>query len=89
MSDVCAPPVKQLEACLFQMQNAALELARQLGEAEASSRGLRTRLAKALWIVREQANEPSLWCVAENIVEAHHQQELRRLHAAIEGEDWP
>jgi hypothetical protein len=35
-------------------------------------------------IVDEQAEDEGLWCQAANIVEAYLQQELRRLHTAIE-----
>ena len=35
-------------------------------------------------LVDEQAEDEGLWCEAANIVEAYLQQELRRLHAAIE-----
>lgn len=34
--------------------------------------------------VEEQANDEMLWCGAGTIVEAHLQQELRRLHEMIE-----
>lgn len=41
-------------------------------------------------VVNEQAEDEGLWCVAETAVEAYLQQELRRLHAAIEdGSDDP
>jgi hypothetical protein len=43
----------------------------------------RLRAAEAL--CREQAEEEGLWFVAEHITEAYLQQELRKLHAAIEG----
>lgn len=42
-------------------------------------------LDTARQVAAEQADEESLWCIADNIVEAHLQQELRRLTAAIEG----
>jgi hypothetical protein len=35
-------------------------------------------------IVDEQAEDEGLWCDAENVVEAYLQQELRKLHAAVE-----
>lgn len=35
-------------------------------------------------MVSEQAEDEGLWCDAENVVEAYLQQELRKLHAAIE-----
>lgn len=37
-------------------------------------------------LVNEQANDDGLWFHATRITEAYLQQELRRLHAAIEGE---
>jgi hypothetical protein len=43
------------------------------------------RLANAMKIVDEQANDEGLWFEAVCITEALLQQELRRLHAAIEG----
>ena len=43
------------------------------------------RLQAAQAIVNEQAEDEGLWCVARSIVEAHLQQELRRLHEAVEG----
>ena len=36
-------------------------------------------------IVNEQANNEALWFEARHITEAYLQQELRRLHEAIEG----
>ena len=36
-------------------------------------------------LVEEQANDDGLWFVAETCAEAYLQQELRRLHAVIEG----
>ena len=36
-------------------------------------------------LVNEQANDDGLWFVAETAAEAYLQQELRRLHAAVEG----
>ena len=43
------------------------------------------RLKAAEAVIAEQAEEEALWCIADNIVEAYLQQELRRLTAAIEG----
>ena len=37
-------------------------------------------------VVDEQAEDEGLWCRAETAAEAYLQQELRRLHAAVEGE---
>lgn len=45
------------------------------------------RLQKILAFVEAQANDETLWCQCESIHEAYIQQALRRLHAAIEGED--
>ena len=36
-------------------------------------------------LVLEQAEDEALWAQAESIVEAYTQQELRRLHSAVEG----
>jgi len=36
-------------------------------------------------LVEEQANDDGLWFQAETCAEAYLQQELRRLHATIEG----
>jgi hypothetical protein len=46
--------------------------------------GLKAHYKKLLEIVREQADEEVLWCIPDSIVEAYFQQELRRLHAAVE-----
>jgi hypothetical protein len=43
------------------------------------------RMQEALKLCAEQAEEPGIWFVAERITEGYLQQELRRLHAAIEG----
>lgn len=37
-------------------------------------------------VVNEQAEDEALWCLTDNIVEAYYQQELRRLHAAVEAD---
>lgn len=44
------------------------------------------RLARARAIVDEQAEDEGLWFRAQTAAEAYLQQELRRLHAAVEGE---
>jgi hypothetical protein len=41
--------------------------------------------ASVMQIVSEQADDDGLWFVAQTAAEAYLQQELRRLHAAIEG----
>jgi hypothetical protein len=38
-------------------------------------------------VVDEQANDEGLWFDAETAAEAYVQQALRRLHAAIEGDE--
>lgn len=40
---------------------------------------------KIIEVVEEQANDEGLWFVAVTAPEAYLQQELRRLHAVIEG----
>ena len=42
-----------------------------------------------LALVAEQADDDGLWFQAVTAPEAYLQGELRRLHAAIEGEPWP
>lgn len=42
-------------------------------------------IVKALEVVKEQAEDESLWVQPETIVEDHLQRALRRLHATIEG----
>ncbi len=41
-------------------------------------------ISRARAIVREQAEDEALWFKAETAAEAYIQQELRRLHAAVE-----
>jgi hypothetical protein len=43
-----------------------------------------TRLRQAHQLVLEQAKDEGLWFIAETAPEAYLQQELRRLHEAIE-----
>lgn len=50
--------------------------------AEAAER----RLSEIQSLVNRQAEDEGLWCDTRNIEEAYLQQELRRLHAKIEGE---
>lgn len=57
------------EHCLAYPEHAAQEL---------------NKLVAARKVAAEQASEEGLWCIADNIVEAYLQQELRRLTAAIE-----
>lgn len=44
------------------------------------------RLRAASNVVNEQAENDGLWFIPDSVVEAFFQQELRRLHAAIEGD---
>lgn len=44
-----------------------------------------SNLDDALAIVAEQAEDEGLWFIARTAPEAYLQQELRRLHAALEG----
>ena len=46
--------------------------------------GMENRLRKIRALVNEQAEDEGLWFVAATAPEAYLQQELRRLHAAIE-----
>lgn len=48
------------------------------------------RLINAEVLVKRQAEDEALWCETESIHEAFLQQELRHLHAVIEGAplDW-
>jgi hypothetical protein len=43
-------------------------------------------LDEILTVVEQQAEDKALWFIADLIVEAYFQQELRRLHAVIERE---
>ena len=51
----------------------------------AEIRRQRDLLASSLALVHKQAEDEGLWFVARTAPEAYLQQELRRLHAAIEG----
>lgn len=53
---------------------------------KAENERLSERLALALEITAEQAEDEGLWCPAATATEAYLQQELRRLHVAVEGE---
>jgi len=44
------------------------------------------RLEKLMNLVDEQSEDEGLWFVAETAAEAYLQQELRKLHAAVEDE---
>lgn len=58
------------------------EMLAQEGEAEARA----AALAESRRLVDEQAEDEGLWFIAETAAEAYLQQELRRLHAAVEGD---
>jgi hypothetical protein len=47
--------------------------------------GKADRLDTARALVLDQAENDGLWFLTESITEAYLQQELRRLHAAVEG----
>ena len=65
--------------------NAEHKMFKKVQEAEKREAGLRAALEGARKVVAEQAEMESLWCHCDSIVEAHFQQELRRLHEAVEG----
>lgn len=44
------------------------------------------QLKAAQAIAAEQAEDEALWCIPTSIVEAHFQQELRRLTVAVAGD---
>jgi len=45
-------------------------------------------IENAMTVVKEQAEDESLWFFAEHITESILQKALRRLHAAVEGEQY-
>ena len=47
----------------------------------------REKYIKALGIAQTQARDAALWCPTTDITFAYLQQELRRLHSALEGSD--
>jgi len=47
------------------------------------------RYYRAHELVKKQAEDEGLWFIAEDIVTAHLQHELRHLHAVLEGKDGP
>jgi hypothetical protein len=55
----------------------------ETGRGEAA-RELREAIAAVHSLVSEQAEDEGLWFVADSIVEAYLQQELRRLHTLLE-----
>jgi hypothetical protein len=46
-------------------------------------------MIKVIDVVEEQANDEGLWFEAKTAPEAYLQNALRRLHATIEGMEWP
>ena len=46
---------------------------------------MKDRLNNALAVVKSQAEDAGLWFIAKTATEAYLQQELRKLHAAVEG----
>jgi len=46
------------------------------------------RLTRIMEIVNEQADDEALWFTTATAPEEYVQKALRRLHAAIEAEDW-
>lgn len=46
-----------------------------------------TKLEELLQLVRSQSEDEGLWFIARTAPEAYLQQELRKLHALIEGND--
>ena len=66
-----------------------LYLPGELERVNAAITALRAALAQpsiSQQVVDEQAEDEGLWFRAETAAEAYLQQELRRLHAAVEGE---
>ena len=60
-------------------------LIRMYHESQADNARLRARLATIQKMVNEQAEDQGLWFLSLRAPEAYLQQELRRLHAVIEG----
>ena len=66
---------------------AELAFARSTGDESALEyHALKARLAEAEHVCKEQAEDEGLWFVAETITESYLQSALRRLHAAVEGD---
>jgi hypothetical protein len=59
----------------------------QLTAAQAINAQRDARLVRAEQVAADQANDDGLWFIATSATEAYLQQELRKLHAAIEGTD--
>ena len=78
------------QAALEALENAEDQLAKPYStDASKAIDALRASLAQpnpAQQIVDEQAEDEGLWFRAQTAAEAYLQQELRRLHAAVEGE---
>lgn len=78
--------VAELEDALADEKNVVAQLQRQVDverEGYRQAEADRERIKRA---VSAQAEDPGLWFIAETAPEAYLQQELRRLHAVIEGD---
>jgi hypothetical protein len=83
--------VAELEQELADAQKERDAMSRRAASAEADWQAAESRLSRLQLLVNEQAEDEGLWAVpippqSQPISEAYLQQELRRLHAAIEGE---
>lgn len=97
LSAVSAPAPAPLRAEVERIASEIEEALRgpkglERGALSAAGVALRTALSApespgaALAVVREQAWDAGLWCVAEHIMEDYLQRALRRLHAAVEAD---
>ena len=59
----------------------------RISELKARAENAEARLLKARLLVAKQADDEGLWFQAATAPEAYLQQELRRLHAAIENKE--
>ncbi len=73
----CKCENKQLQAELKRAKEALVEYGRHLDEYNKSALAI-------LALVNNQAKDEGLWFIAKFATEAYFQQELRRLHVAIE-----
>ena len=85
--------IERLDAALASQQAEIDRLDRELTEMARTFGGQAARIDRyeielraAREVVAEQAEDEGLWFVARTAPEAYLQQELRRLHAAIEGD---
>ena len=62
------------------------DLTAALARAEARAAAAERKLAEVRALVEAQALDEGLWFIAATAPEGYLQQELRRLHAAIEGQ---